>query len=76
MSARPLRRLRRQRFFRRLAIYLLALILITLTVAGLVWLLETFHQYKPNYYEPKDMERERYETQHRATDAKPGTQQR
>jgi hypothetical protein len=76
MNARPLRRLHRRRFFRRVAIYLIALSAIALTVAGLVWLLETFRQYKPNYYEPKDLERERYEMQRRATDAKPGPQRR
>lgn len=76
LNARPLRRLRRRRFFRRVAIYLIALSAIALTVAGLVWLLESFHQYKPSYYEPKDIERERYETQRRATEGKPGPQQR
>ena len=76
MSVRPLRRLRRRRIFRRFAIYVITLGAIALTVAGLVWLLETFHQYTPNAYEPKDIERERYEMQRRATEEKPGPQQR
>jgi hypothetical protein len=73
MVSPPLRRLRRQRLFRRLLICLVALGLIAATASGLVWLLETFRTYDPNYYEPKDIERERYEMQRRASDAKSGT---
>jgi len=42
-----------------------------LTAAGLVWLMDSFRIYSPVYYEPKDVERERYETQRRALDGKP-----
>jgi hypothetical protein len=52
----------------------LALGLSALTAAGLVWVLETFRTYAPTYYEPKDIERERYELQRRSPDAKPGSQ--
>jgi membrane-anchored protein YejM (alkaline phosphatase superfamily) len=74
MASHMLRRLRRRRLSRRLLIYLAALCLIALTAAGLVWLLEGFRTYSPVYYEPKDIERERYETQRRSLDTKPGPQ--
>jgi len=41
-----------------------------LAAAGLVWLLEAMHVYNPQYYEPKDVERERYEVQRLLNDAK------
>jgi cytochrome c-type biogenesis protein CcmE len=69
-----LRRLRRRRLSRRLLICLVGLCLIALTAAGLVWLLEGFRTYNPVYYEPKDVERERFETQRRSLDTKPGLQ--
>jgi hypothetical protein len=34
-----------------------------LAAAGLLWLLEAMRAYNPQYYEPKDVERERYEVQ-------------
>jgi hypothetical protein len=74
MASQVLRRLRRRRLSRRLLIYLVALCLIALTAAGLVWLLEGFRTYSPVYYEPKDIERERYEMQRRSLDTKPGPQ--
>jgi len=72
MTSRPVRRLRRQRLLRRVWICALALCLIALTAAGLVWLLETFRAYAPTYYEPKDIERERYELQRSSPDGKVG----
>jgi hypothetical protein len=72
MVSSPLRRLRRQRLLRRLLICVVALGFMAATAAGLVWLLETFRTYDPNYYEPKDIERERYEMQRRAADEKTG----
>jgi hypothetical protein len=64
--ARPLRRLRRRQFLRRLGFALVGLVLIAITTAGLVWLMEAFRNYNPKYYEPKDFERERYEIQRRS----------
>jgi hypothetical protein len=72
MSAKGLRSLRRRRLSRRLLIGLVGLCLIAVCAAGLVWLLETFRVYSPVYYEPKDIERERYETQRRSLDTKTG----
>ena len=76
MAANVLRRLRRQQLSRRLFICLVAFCLIALSAAGLVWLMETFHSYSPVYYEPKDLDRERYEMQRRSLDAKAAAQHR
>jgi hypothetical protein len=59
---------------RRVVIAFIALSLIGVAAAGLVWLMEAFRTYDPAYYEPKDIERERYETQRRfpATRSAPG----
>jgi hypothetical protein len=62
-ASRPLARLRCRLFFRRLLLGSIALGLMALAAAGLVWLLEAMHAYNPQYYEPKDIERERYEIQ-------------
>lgn len=70
MSSRGLRSLKRRQLSRRLLIGLAGLCLIAVCAAGLVWLLETFRVYSPVYYEPKDIERERYETQRRSLDTK------
>jgi hypothetical protein len=63
MSPLSVRRLRRRRLLRRVGIGLVALTIIAGTTAGLVWLMEHFRVYAPKYYEPKDIERERYEMQ-------------
>jgi len=65
--------LRRRRQLRRVLIGLIVLALIGLTAAGLVWLMETLRTYSPNYYEPKDIERERYEMQQRTSGSTPGS---
>ena len=70
MAAKVLRRFKRRQLSRRLLICFVALCLIALSAAGLVWLMETFRTYSPAYYEPKDIERERYEIQRRALDTK------
>lgn len=62
-ASRPLARLRCRLFFRRLLLGSIALGLMALAAAGLVWLLEAMHAYNPQYYEPKDVDRERYEVQ-------------
>jgi hypothetical protein len=71
--ARTIVRLRRRRFRRRVLVAVIGLTIIGLTAAGLVWLIETFRRYDPTYYEPKDIERERYEMQRRlpASDSPP-----
>jgi hypothetical protein len=63
MNPRSVRRLRRRRLLRRVGIGIVALTIIAGTTAGLVWVMEHFRIYAPTYYEPKDIERERYETQ-------------
>lgn len=70
MSSKVLRRFRRRQVSRRILTCLVALCLIALTAAGLVWLMESFRIYTPIYYEPKDIEREQYETQRRALDVR------
>ena len=72
MASRPLRRLRRRQFLRRVLLGVVALGLFALAAAGLVWLLESFRTYAPTYYEPKDIERERHEIQRRSSDGKSG----
>ena len=69
-ASRPLSRLRCRLFFRRLLLGCIALGLMALAAAGLVWLLEAMHAYNPQYYEPKDVERERYEVQRLPNGAK------
>jgi hypothetical protein len=61
--SKPLRRLRRRRFLRRLLIGLLGLALIAAATWGLVWMMDAFRAYNPQYYEPKDIDRQRYELQ-------------
>jgi len=62
-ASRPLARLRCRLFFRRLLLGSIALGLMALAAAGLMWLLEAMRAYNPQYYEPKDAEREQYEIQ-------------
>ena len=69
-ASRPLIRLRFRLFFRRLLLGSIAFGLMALAAAGLVWLLEAMRAYNPQYYEPKDVERERYEIQRHSDDAK------
>ena len=76
MASKVLRRLSRRQLSRRVLICLIGLCLIALTAAGLVWLLETLRTYSPVYYEPKDVERERYEMQRRTLETKPDHQRR
>jgi hypothetical protein len=69
-ASRPLARLRLRRFFRRLLLGGIALGLMALAAAGLVWMLEAMRGYNPQYYEPKDIERERHEMQRSSDGAK------
>jgi hypothetical protein len=50
--------------------------MIALAAAGLVWLMDAMRRYNPEYYEPKDIERERYEIQRRLADTAPGSPRR
>ena len=70
MVGPQVRRFRRRQRVRRALIWLVALGLIALTAAGLVWVMEALRNYRPQYYEPKDIERERHEIQRRLEDAK------
>ena len=76
MASKVLSRLRRRQLSRRVLICLIGLCLIALTAAGLVWLLDALRTYSPVYYEPKDVERERYEMQRRTLETKPDHQRR
>jgi len=69
-ASRPLARLRCRLFFRRLLLGSIALGLMALAAAGLMWLLEAMRAYNPQYYEPKDIERERHEIQRNSDGAK------
>ena len=69
-ASRPLARLRFRLFLRRLLLGSIALGLMALAAAGLVWMLEAMRAYNPQYYEPKDIERERHEIQRTSDGAK------
>ncbi len=56
--ARPLLKLRLIRLTRRVLISLISLLLIAAATYGLVALMGSFQGYSPNYYEPKDIERQ------------------
>ena len=60
--------LRRRRTLRRILLGCIVLGVIAVATAGLVWLMDAMRAYNPQYYEPKDLERERYELQRRLTD--------
>ena len=68
VNSRSFKGLRRRRGFRRVLVGCIALGVIALAAAGLVWLMNAMRAYNPQYYEPKDLERERYELQRRATE--------
>jgi hypothetical protein len=59
--AKPWRRLRRRQLLRRLLLFLVGVILMAGAAWGLVWLVDVFQAYNPNYYEPKDIERQLHE---------------
>ncbi len=46
---------------RRLFVGLISLALLALAAYGLVWLIEEFRAYRPQYYEPKDIERQQFQ---------------
>lgn len=63
VHARPLRRLRRRRIFRRALIVLIGSVGIAAGAYGLNRFIESLRRYEPSYYEPKDVERQVYEWQ-------------
>jgi hypothetical protein len=71
MVSPQVHRFRRRQRVRRTLFWFVALGVIALTAAGLVWVMEGLRNYQPRYYEPKDIEREIHETQRRLDNAKP-----
>ncbi len=59
--SQPFRRLRWRQFVRRGFIALIGLTAIAILTYGFNWWLERSRMYHPKYYEPKDIERQRYE---------------
>src|SRR5574341_317180 len=58
--SRPLH-VQARRALRRVPILLVCVVSIILGMYGLLWLIDAMRTYDPKYYEPKDLERERYE---------------
>lgn len=58
-----IQRQHRRRTVRRLLIWVIGLGIIAATTAVLVWMMDAFRNYRPQYYEPRDIERERHESQ-------------
>lgn len=46
---------------RRLVVGIISLAMLALAAYGLVWLIEEFRAYRPQYYEPKDIERQQFQ---------------
>jgi cytochrome c-type biogenesis protein CcmE len=70
MVGAQVRRFRRRQRMRQALVWLVALAVIALAAAGLVSVMEALRNYQPHYYEPKDIERQRHETQRLLDDAK------
>jgi len=64
--ASPAKRARRLRH--RVFVGMISLAMLALAAYGLVWLIEEFRTYRPQYYEPKDIERQQHQ-QRQAGDA-------
>jgi hypothetical protein len=58
---RPSLAKRARRLRRRVFVGMISLALLALAAYGLVWLIEEFRSYRPQYYEPKDIERQQYQ---------------
>lgn len=63
VQSRPLRWVILRRLLRRGLIALIGLAGIAVAAYGLLWLINNLQTYDPRYYEPKDLERERYQIQ-------------
>jgi len=61
--SRPLLYIQARRALRRVLIFLVSITSMVLAMYGLLWLIDAMRSYDPKYYEPKDLERERYELQ-------------
>ncbi len=70
LHSRPLRRLRWRQLIRRGLIALTGLAVIAIAAYGFIWWVDQFRAYYPKYYEPKDIERQRYEQQRRLEESK------
>lgn len=58
---RPSLAKRARRVRRRVFVGLISLALLALAAYGLVWLIDEFRGYRPQYYEPKDIERQQHQ---------------
>jgi hypothetical protein len=61
--SRPLLYIQARRALRRVLIFLVSAASIIFAMYGVLWLIDAMRTYDPKYYEPKDLERERYELQ-------------
>ncbi len=71
VHSRPLLWVILRRLLRRGLIALIGLAGIAILAYGLLWLINSFQTYDPKFYEPKDLERERYELQRRPEGSMP-----
>jgi hypothetical protein len=67
---RVFRWLRRWKLLRGGLIALIGLAVIAVAAYGFVWWIEQFRTYSPKYYEPKDIERQKFEQQRRLEEPK------
>jgi len=61
LAYRPSLARRARRIRRRVFVGLISLAMLALAAYGLVWLIEEFRGYRPQYYEPKDVERQQFQ---------------
>lgn len=61
LEYRPSLARRARRIRRRVFVGLISLAMLALAAYGLVWLIEEFRGYRPQYYEPKDIERQQFQ---------------
>ena len=58
-----IQRQHRRRRVRRLLVWMIGLSIIAAASAVLVWMMDALRNYRPQHYEPRDVERQRYESQ-------------
>jgi len=61
LAYRPSLARRARRIRRRVFVGIISLAMLALAAYGLVWLIEEFRGYRPQYYEPKDIERQQFQ---------------
>lgn len=66
---RPLRVVFVRRLLRRVLIGIIGLVGIAIVAYAFLWLTKSLERYDPKHYEPKDIERQRYESQRPANDS-------